>query len=66
MKWGFFALRKETEPFMKVTSRAIPNFFFICNIAFQTDITDHLNALRMKLQGRKQVIAQIHDSGKSF
>ncbi|KAG6924593.1 GTF2I repeat domain containing 2 [Chelydra serpentina] len=65
----FFALREEIDLFKKVKNKEVPQLAdstFICNLAFLTDITDHLNALNLKLQGRKQVITQMYDSVKSF
>uniref|UniRef100_A0A8C3ISY3 Uncharacterized protein n=1 Tax=Chrysemys picta bellii TaxID=8478 RepID=A0A8C3ISY3_CHRPI len=65
----FFALREEIDSFMKMKNkevRQLADSTFICNLAFLTDVTDHLNALNLKLQGRKQVITQMYDSVKSF
>ena len=39
---------------------------FQCSLAFLTDITHHLNELNVKLQGRNQIITQMHDHVKSF
>lgn len=39
---------------------------FISNLAFLTDITQHLNDLNKTLQGTKQVITQMYDSVKAF
>uniref|UniRef100_A0A8C3IDC5 Uncharacterized protein n=1 Tax=Chrysemys picta bellii TaxID=8478 RepID=A0A8C3IDC5_CHRPI len=65
----FFALREEIDSFVKTKNKEVPQLAdstFICNLAFLTDVTDHLNALNLKLQGRKQVITQMYDSIKSF
>ncbi|CAM5133327.1 unnamed protein product [Natator depressus] len=65
----FFALRRLTDSFMKMKNKEVPQLAdstFICNLAFLTDVTDHLNALNWKLQGRKQVITQMYDGVKSF
>ncbi|CAM5161300.1 unnamed protein product [Natator depressus] len=65
----FFALREETDSFIKMKNKEVPQLVdstFICNLAFLTDGTDHLNTLNLKLQGRKQVITQMYDSVKSF
>ncbi|XP_043409097.1 general transcription factor II-I repeat domain-containing protein 2B-like [Chelonia mydas] len=65
----FFALREETDSFIKMKNKEVPQLVdstFICNLVFLTDGTDHLNTLNLKLQGRKQVITQMYDSVKSF
>ena len=65
----FFALRDEIASFMKMKNKAVPlltDSTFQCNLAFLTDITDHLNALNLKLQGKKQIITQMYDNVKSF
>ncbi|CAM4562464.1 unnamed protein product [Caretta caretta] len=65
----FFPLRVEIDSFMKMKNKEVPQLAdstFICNLAFLTDVSDHLNSLNLKLQGRKQVITQMYDSVKSF
>ncbi|KAG6926162.1 GTF2I repeat domain containing 2 [Chelydra serpentina] len=57
------------DSFMKMKDKEVPQLAdstFNCNLAFLTDVTDHLNALNLKLQGRKQVITQMYDHVKSF
>ncbi|KAH1178575.1 hypothetical protein KIL84_012277 [Mauremys mutica] len=49
----FFALREEIDFFMKMKNKEIPQLAdstFICNLAFLTNVTDHLNAPNLKLQ----------------
>ena len=63
------SLRDEIASFMKMKNKAVPlmtDSTFQCNLAFLTDITDHLNALNLKLQGIKQIITQTYDNVKSF
>ena len=51
----FFALRDEIASFMKMNNKAVPlltDSTFQCNLAFLTDITDHLN---LKLQGKNRL-----------
>lgn len=65
----FFALRDEIASFMIMKNRAVPlltDSIFQCNLAFLTDIMDHLNGLNLKLQGKKQIITQMYDNVKSF
>ena len=49
---------------MKIENKAVPlltDSTFQCNRAFLTDITDHLNALNLKLQGKKsQIITRMY------
>ena len=65
----FFALRNEISLFMKMKNKAIPlldNPTFQSNLAFLTDITNHLNELNLNLQGRNQIITHMYDYVKSF
>ena len=65
----FFAFRNEIASFMKMKNMAVPllaDAIFQCNLAFLSDITHHLNELNLKLQGKKQIIAQMYDHVKSF
>ena len=65
----FFALRNEISLFMKMKNKAIPLLndpTFQCSLAFLTDITHHVNELKVKLQGRNQIITQMYDHVKSF
>lgn len=39
---------------------------FQCNLAFLADITDHLNALNLRLHGEKQIIIQMYDNVTSL
>jgi len=39
---------------------------FLSDLAFLTDITQHLNTLNLQLQGPKQVITLMYDCIKSF
>ena len=62
----FFALRKEiyflqseTEATTKEYQIQLGDDKFIGSLAFLTDISDHLNMLNLKLQGKKQFISQL-------
>ena len=63
----FFALRKEILYFMQSETEATTKEYqiklsddkFIGTLAFLTDISDHLNMLNLKLQGKKQFISQL-------
>ena len=65
----FFALREEIGLFMAMKENDIPelsNPTFISNLAFLTDLADHLNTLNRSLQGPKQLITIMYDSVKAF
>ena len=65
----FFDLLEEIDSFMKIKNSEVPeltNSNFISNLAFLTDVTDHLNDLNIKLQGKDQIITQMYDHVKSF
>ena len=54
---------------MKINNKAIPLLddpTFQFSLAFLTDVTNHLNELNMKLQGRNHIITQMYDHVKSF
>ena len=65
----FFALREEIALFMAMKDHDVPELGdekFIADLAFLTDLTDHLNTLNLTLQGPKQVITSMYDCVKSF
>ncbi|XP_066213931.1 general transcription factor II-I repeat domain-containing protein 2-like [Saccopteryx leptura] len=65
----FFALRQEIALFMAMKDRDVPELCeptFLSNLAFLTDVTQHLNALNSELQGSKQLITVMFDRIKSF
>jgi len=63
----FFALRSEIPVFledsvrgdMSAYSRKLKDTAFLCDMAFLTDITAHLNNLKIKLQGRDQTVCDL-------
>ncbi|XP_066239740.1 general transcription factor II-I repeat domain-containing protein 2-like [Saccopteryx leptura] len=65
----FFALRQEIALFMAMKDRDVPELCeptFLSDLAFLTDVTQHLNALNSELQGSKQLITVMFDRIKSF
>ena len=65
----FSALRNEITLFMERKNKPVPllaDSTFQCNLAFLTDIVQHLNELNLKLQGKKQIITQMYDHIKLF
>jgi len=60
----FFDLRQEMALFMAMKDRDVPQLCeptFLSDLAFLTDITQHLNALNSQLQGSKQLITAMFD-----
>lgn len=64
----FFALRKEVAEFLnahintpisKGVQEKLLDSKFLCNMAFLTDISHHMNELNLKLQGRNQTVPQL-------
>jgi len=65
----FLDLLEEIDLFMKMKNNEVPELsdsHFITNLSFLTDITDHLNEVSTKLQGKNQIITQMYDHIKSF
>ncbi|XP_076298590.1 general transcription factor II-I repeat domain-containing protein 2B-like [Lasioglossum baleicum] len=62
----FFALRKEILEFLQTNSKLdediikkMDDIEFLCNLAFITDITKHLNCLNSRLQTQNQTISDL-------
>ncbi|XP_010771180.1 general transcription factor II-I repeat domain-containing protein 2A, partial [Notothenia coriiceps] len=65
----FYDTRTEIARFMESKQRPVPeleNEKWLGDLAFMCDITEHLNSLNVKLQGRKQLITEMWDSVKAF
>jgi hypothetical protein len=70
----FFALRREIPLFLKdeISSdttdleQEMLNRTFLCDLAFITDITKHMNNLNMKLQGKQQNVSNIFGHVNGF
>jgi hypothetical protein len=71
---GFFALRREIPSFLKdkISSdttdleQEMLNHTFLCELAFITDITKHMNDLNMKLQGKQQHVSNLFGHVNGF
>lgn len=65
----FYDTHNEIARFMESKQKAIPELEdekWLSDLSFLCDITDHLNGLNVKLQGRKQLITEMRDSVKVF
>lgn len=63
----FFQLREEICEFMESKGTTeLRNKTFLCEVAFLCDITSHLNALNLQLQGRGRVITDMYATVRAF
>jgi len=70
----FFAIRKEIFLFLQKLSTTkcdeyklfLEDLEFLCELAFITDLTNHLNILNLKLQRGNQIISQLVSAIDSF
>lgn len=65
----FFELRREIEEFMDHKGRPVHELQskeWVHDLAFMVDITQHLNTLNTKLQGRDKVVTQYEDDIRAF
>ncbi|XP_068580201.1 general transcription factor II-I repeat domain-containing protein 2-like [Cebidichthys violaceus] len=65
----FFQLREEICEFMEIKGKGtaeLRNKMFLCEVAFLCDITSHLNALNLQLQGRGRVITDMYATVRAF
>ena len=65
----FFDLREEIAMFMEMKEKAVAELQdakWISDLAFLTDLTNHLNELNVSLQGKRQIITQMYDEILAF
>ncbi|KAK7134501.1 hypothetical protein R3I93_017809 [Phoxinus phoxinus] len=70
----FFALRTELPVFLEDSVRGDTSAYirklrdteFLCDMAFLTDVTSHLNHLNTKLQGRGQTVSDLYAHMNAF
>ncbi|KAJ8874392.1 hypothetical protein PR048_025241 [Dryococelus australis] len=70
---AFFAIRKEIIEFLETAGKIeydylekLQNEEWLSTLAFLTDITEHLNILNLKLQGKKKNICQLISHIEAF
>ncbi|CAN7937456.1 unnamed protein product [Ixodes hexagonus] len=65
----FFDLRHEIDTFLKSKNKAVAELSdssWLCSLAFLTDITEYLNRLNGKLQGKDKLITTMNDDIQAF
>lgn len=65
----FFDLREEIDTFLKSKNRVVAELSdanWLCSLAFLADITEHLNSLNGKLQGKQKLITAMFDDIQAF
>ncbi|KAJ8893855.1 hypothetical protein PR048_006456 [Dryococelus australis] len=70
---AIFAIRKEIAEFLETAGKIEYDYLekhkneeWLCTLAFLTDITEHLNILNLKLQGKKQNMYQLISHIEAF
>lgn len=67
--WRFFSLKGEIGQFLVEKGRPMQELsdaVWIADLAFLVDITKHLNALNISLQGQKAVVSELYSHIKAF
>lgn len=65
----FYQLRSEIQMFLYDKGRDVQELNdneWVQDLAFMVDITEHLNYLHTKLQGRNKLVTDLHDSIRAF
>ncbi|KAK3928246.1 General transcription factor II-I repeat domain-containing protein 2 [Frankliniella fusca] len=65
----FFSLRSEIGHFMETKNMPVPELSdesWVRDLAFFVDITQHLNALNMQLQGKGKLAPELYDTVNAF
>lgn len=65
----FYELRSEIKMFMHEKGRDVQELndsAWVQDLAFMVDMTEHLNYLNIKLQGRNKLVTDLHDSIHAF
>ncbi|XP_067391997.1 general transcription factor II-I repeat domain-containing protein 2-like [Emydura macquarii macquarii] len=65
----FYSLRSEINQFLKEKDRPLHELsdpLWLADLAFLVDLTEHLNTLNKNLQGKDQLVPQLHAHMKAF
>uniref|UniRef100_A0A8C8VQ74 Uncharacterized protein n=1 Tax=Pelusios castaneus TaxID=367368 RepID=A0A8C8VQ74_9SAUR len=65
----FFELQQEIGEFMHQEGKQVPQLQdaeWLSDLAFMADITEHLNWLNAKMQGRHKIVTDFYDSVRAF
>lgn len=65
----FYSLRSEIDQFLKEKDRPLHELsdpLWLADLASLVDVTEHLNTLNKNLQGKDQLIPQLHTHMKAF
>lgn len=65
----FYSLRSEIDQFLKEKDRPLHELsdpLWLADLAFLVDLTEHLNTLNKNLQGKDQLVPQLHAHMKAF
>uniref|UniRef100_A0A8C6UL32 Uncharacterized protein n=1 Tax=Neogobius melanostomus TaxID=47308 RepID=A0A8C6UL32_9GOBI len=65
----FFSLRSEIDTFLKEKKQPLNELsdpLWLADLAFLVDLTDHLNRLNKSLQGKEQLVTQLHAHMRAF
>lgn len=65
----FYSLRSEIDQFLKEKDRPLHELsdpLWLADLAFLVDLTDHLNTLNKRLQGKDQLVPQLYAHIKAF
>ncbi|KAK0141946.1 General transcription factor II-I repeat domain-containing protein 2 [Merluccius polli] len=65
----FYSLRSEIDQFLKEKDRPLHQLsdpLWLADLVFLVDLTDHLNTLKKSLQGKDQLVPQLHANMKAF
>ncbi|XP_067453417.1 general transcription factor II-I repeat domain-containing protein 2-like [Thunnus thynnus] len=65
----FYSLRSNIDKFLKEKGRPLHELsdpLWLADLAFLVDLTDHLNTLNKRLQGKEQLVPQLYAHMKAF